>query len=1104
MKGPPKNINELIGVLEVLKKNNLNDEYELFIECRRVFEELKRLSDFDPSDIKGIIKTLRELPPEIREIGLNELSEKEEILESKALNKQDLKELVEDYEKAQGKKRIKIGDEISKRTGKKNVEQFIATQRETAQKLSEEYKKANEERKNEIKEEIRKRSGEENVEKYFQKSEEVQKRNADKLEELGEELGGKINDSLTKIGLEEDDKVAAIIEKVCFEEKINEKEIQKEIKKEIKTPEEVERVIKTVKEIRAEIKVEKTAERVAQETYKELKDERLPVREEVKEELRENILKAWKDGEELEIPDSIQTQRGEKAVINAEAAVKAFSQRETETVVNYRAEKLEQEIGYELRSNGVRDENLIKEYSKVVKELNYDTKKIIPEVSKETIVAEINGQMAEGERPKIQAEMAVDEAKWVTENVVKTPKSFNKLVGRYNQLREKIGADKLPKIREIRVTEKMMALFRNNPGMLRIMNGAQKMASFWGKFSGGPGGILSIPGVQRLGLGIVEKIGGQAAAAFVKQAATLIAKEGTIQGLRSIATGLVAKGAVAAGGGAAGLAGLVGGVAAIPGIGWIVAGAIAVIGVLKKLGDKVKDWAKDKLNIDLGGPGSWLGNALGMGKAGKFLGGAISRIGLFFGALFTNPISIGPLVAVVLCCLLVFMIGTTMSNQHLASTLVPPPDLTNCVPEEEYSGEINCNQNAPENVVEGVDKNNFIDIANRWQNGTNFASVCYNDVVNRALCAGFDPTYALWIWLHESGASNYSRDDIEDFGIHDSTTPNRNFNAQITKFLTLNAVGQKCLTDPRINGDFWLSWATAYLNGINDCNPDKPNSIFPDMTPRLYVASLREQWGWISSKALPDGYLIAPSGKNCDQINNYDVGSTEYSGNAKKVTIDGKNYICTETTQSTAGNYDPNAPGLSGVIVDGECSVGDVVVPTKQCDSKWGGIRLTGVSCSNGKPATICSAGCGPTSVSMLMRRVNGSLTPDTVIFSSGSAYNQIGCEGSGLDQAQAELTKKFGSEAVTYDATTLGCDEKAIAEWICNGKVVMVLSNFYRNSSLELGGHFVVAVGVKDGKIVVQDPFYEVTKTPFDGTAAYGYAHDIVGCLLIDKSAIK
>lgn len=37
------------------------------------------------------------------------------------------------------------------------------------------------------------------------------------------------------------------------------------------------------------------------------------------------------------------------------------------------------------------------------------------------------------------------------------------------------------------------------------------------------------------------KIGGQAAATFVKQAAGLIAKEGTIQGLKSIATGLVVK-----------------------------------------------------------------------------------------------------------------------------------------------------------------------------------------------------------------------------------------------------------------------------------------------------------------------------------------------------------------------------------------------------------------------------------------------------------------------------------------------------------------------------------------------------------------------------------
>lgn len=1105
MRESPKNINELIGVLEALKKDNLNDEYELSNECRKVFQELKILSDFDPSDIKKVVKTLKELPLEIREIEINELSKREEILESKALNRQDLKELVEDYEKAQGKKKETIKKIISERTGKKNVEQFVATQKESAKKLAEEYKKASEGRKDEIKEEIKKRSGEENIEKYIKKSEEVDQRNKERLEKLGEDLGNKVNERLTKINLEESEKVAQVIEKACLDEEINNKEVVKEIKKEIKEKGEIERISKKIVEIRAEIKVERAALEIANNTFSELKEEGLPVRESSKEELKENILKAWEDGEKLEIPNSLRANRDEKAVINAEVAVRVFSQNETESVINYRAEKLENEVAYELRNNGVSDENLIREYTSVVKEINYSTRRIVPEIDKESVVAEINSQIPDGERPKIQAEMAVDEAKWMAGNVVKAPKEFNKLVGQYNQVRDKIGAEKLPRLREIRVTEKMMAMFKNNPGMLRIMNGAQKMAGFWEKFSGGPRNILAMPGVQRLGLGLVEKIGGQAAVSFVKQAATLIAKEGTMQGLKSIATGLVAKGAVgaAAGGGAAGAAALIGGLSAIPGIGWIAAGVIAVAGIFKKIGDKLRNWAKDKLNIDLSGPGSWIGNLLGGGKAGKFLGGAISKVGMFFGALFSNPISIGPLLAIVLVCVLIFMIGSTMGNQHLVSTLVPPPDLSNCVPKEEYSGEINCNQNAPENFVEGVDKNNYIDIANRWTDGTNFASVCYNDVVNRALCAGINPTYALWVWLHESGASNYNRDDIEDFGIH-YIPQNRDFKAQITEFLTLNAVGQKCLTDPRINGDFWLSWAVAYLNGLADCNPDKPNSIFPDMTPRKYAAELREQWGWISSAPLPNGYLITPGGQNCDQVNNYDIGSTGYSGNAKEITINGKVYICTETTQNIAGNYDPNAPGLKGVVVEGECSVGDVVVPTRQCDTKWGGIRLAGGACSNGKPGTICSAGCGPTSVSMLMRRVNGSLTPDTVIFSSGSAYSRMGCEGSSLDQAQTELSKKFGSAAITYDATTQGCDEKAIAEWICNGKVVMVLANFYRNSGLELGGHYVMAVGVNNGKIVVQDPYYDVTNTPFDGTVAYGYAHDIRGCLLIDKAAVK
>jgi hypothetical protein len=105
------------------------------------------------------------------------------------------------------------------------------------------------------------------------------------------------------------------------------------------------------------------------------------------------------------------------------------------------------------------------------------------------------------------------------------------------------------------------------------------------------------------------------------------------------------------------------------------------------------------------------------------------------------------------------------------------------------------------------------------------------------------------------------------------------------------------------------------------------------------------------------------------------------------------------------------------------------------------------------------------------------------------------------MGQAYSVLSSQFGG-AVTYDATTQSCDPHAIGEWICAGKIVMVLANFYTNNSGSTGGHFVLAVAVQNGNILTADPYYP-TKTPFDGKTEYGHIHDIVTCLTVDASAV-
>ena len=85
--------------------------------------------------------------------------------------------------------------------------------------------------------------------------------------------------------------------------------------------------------------------------------------------------------------------------------------------------------------------------------------------------------------------------------------------------------------------------------------------------------------------------------------------------------------------------------------------------------------------------------------------------------------------------------------------------------------------------------------------GTNNAwTQCKADVIARAEKACVDPTFTLAIWLHESGASNYTcgkqltGQTIEDFGIHNSSSaPPGDLSKQLDAFLKLpDAYAARC------------------------------------------------------------------------------------------------------------------------------------------------------------------------------------------------------------------------------------------------------------------------------------------------------------------------
>jgi hypothetical protein len=1042
----PNNITELIAALEGLNKKNLNDEYELFGTCRGVFEKLKRLSDFDPSDVKKIIKILGDLPPEIKELEIEELEIGGKKLETRALNKQDLKQLLEDYEKAQNEKeREKIENDFYLMTGRKNVTQFIRIQNEIASKNQKKLEKLNPEIKERIVEEFatnrlsesdrlleiiensslvknqeistkelkkelkEKNCDSEDIESIIEKTPEIKRELLAQKKEISEkqispEIKEKIVEVLTLGGEGKKEELVQIIEKASQREELNtpelikelqtkdynqeeiskiiqkteevwpqllaqkkeisekqispeikekiveglklgsqnrnEKifeivedaslkneqgykvnELKKELKKRINDPEKIDSLIQRVEEVRAEIKIEEKATEIAKITYEKLLEKKLPINKNLQTKIKNKILIAWRNGDEIKIPLELAEINETKVITKeAEGAANIFKNQNIIAIVNYRREILGKEIRQELRKNGIQDETLIREYAAVVNKLTNNSESARIEENRSDIynfVKNENPNKGPGE-----IERSIDEARFMASNVVMAPKKFNKLVQKYNILREKIGSDKLPKIKEVRVVEKMTAVFKESPKLLKLMNGAQKMIGIWEKVGAFPGNLLTKIGVKKAGLKVLEKIGGQAAIELVKNSAVIIAKEGTVQGVKSIAVGIMGKGAVVAGGSTGagtGIAAVVAAFQALPVVGQVIAvvaiAVVAVVAIVKPIVKAAKKLIYKITGIDMNGVKRFLSETLGLGK---FIG----NVGQFFFDLGTFLIGIPALfglinlAAIVTPVVIFFFLGTftySLLSENLLSSLIPPVQtgggycvLKSSLVSEGGDGSINCDQRAPENDFQGINRASFVSLANRWTTGKNYSEECYNDTVNRALCAGINPAYALWAWVHESGASNYSIENVEDFGIHGQpSAPPKNYSAQLNYFLKLDP-GSACVDDPRIGGDYWLAFATNYLNG--SCDPDEKNPISGG-TGRDYLAEMQNTWGWVSSLPMPDSINVPVAGKNCDQIGDgSDLPITdEYTDE------NGDVWVCFGDVGDTPGeipNFDPWDPSI--------------------------------------------------------------------------------------------------------------------------------------------------------------------------------------------------
>lgn len=171
--------------------------------------------------------------------------------------------------------------------------------------------------------------------------------------------------------------------------------------------------------------------------------------------------------------------------------------------------------------------------------------------------------------------------------------------------------------------------------------------------------------------------------------------------------------------------------------------------------------------------------------------------------------------------LFVFLVGKEIggipipcSQKSLASVgNIPQATSTPATP-----GEIDCDQNIPDSSIPSKYlqlKQNFVRMADTY--GTeNFAEECFNDVVKQSLAAGVNPAFSLAIWLHESGASNYSL-SVQDFGINDSSVAG--FQAQISAFLQLPF--SYSYTSCKQNYT-WREGMEAFLSKFKagECNPN--------------------------------------------------------------------------------------------------------------------------------------------------------------------------------------------------------------------------------------------------------------------------------------------
>ncbi len=131
---------------------------------------------------------------------------------------------------------------------------------------------------------------------------------------------------------------------------------------------------------------------------------------------------------------------------------------------------------------------------------------------------------------------------------------------------------------------------------------------------------------------------------------------------------------------------------------------------------------------------------------------------------------------------------------------------------------------------------------------------------------------------------------------------------------------------------------------------------------------------------------------------------------------------------------------------------------------------------------TVCEAGCGPTSVAMILSSyIDKSLTPPKTIDLMNKAGVRIGCYGSYISEIYSYLNTRGDLKVSDYIIPReQGLTAKEVAKdlqgYTKSGWTVFVLANFKTDG----GGHYFWVTDVSDnGDILAYDPYYGKQQTP-------------------------